>query len=102
LGTTQAIVYCRSNPMLRRLFSFALFVLAVAGCSSKHMQQHGERAFWDWFQANDERLYNFERDQEHTFDLLQSELRKVDKNSMQRQLLPSTKYHSSCQVQTMH
>jgi len=66
--------------MLRRLCSFALFVLAVTGCNSKHMQQHGEKAFWDWFQANDERLYNFERDQEHTFDLLQSELRKVDKN----------------------
>ena len=44
------------------------------------MQQHGEKAFWDWFQANDERLYNFERDQKHTFDLLQSELRKVDKD----------------------
>jgi hypothetical protein len=66
--------------MLRRLCSFALFVLAVTSCNSKHMQQHGEKAFWDWFQANDERLYNFERDQEHTFDLLQSELRKVDKN----------------------
>jgi hypothetical protein len=70
----------RPNPTLRTLCSFALVVLAVIGCNSKLLQQHREKAFWDWFQANDERLYNFERDQKHTFDLLQSELGKVDKN----------------------
>ena len=44
------------------------------------MQPQREKAFWDWFQANDARLYNFERDQEHTFDLLHTELVRVDKN----------------------
>lgn len=66
--------------MSGKVHSFALIVLAVVGCNSKHMQHNREKAFWDWFQANDERLYNFERDQEPTFDLLQTELQKVDKN----------------------
>jgi hypothetical protein len=69
-----------TNPMFRKVCSFALIVLIVVGCNSKHMQHGGEKAFWDWFQANDERLYNFERDQEPTFDQLHAELRKVHKN----------------------
>ncbi|MBS1994790.1 MAG: hypothetical protein JSS86_00710 [Cyanobacteria bacterium SZAS LIN-2] len=36
--------------------------------------------FWAWFQANENRLYHFEIDQEHTFDLLGAQLARVDPN----------------------
>jgi hypothetical protein len=66
--------------MVRTLCLFALSVAVVIACNSKQMQLHREKAFWNWFQSNDERLYNFERDQEHIFDLLHAELGKVDES----------------------
>ena len=35
-------------------------------------------AFWVWFRTNEEMLFEFERDRERVFDLLQAELQKVD------------------------
>ena len=66
--------------MLEKLSLFVLAGLVVSGCGTKQMNRSREEAFWNWFQSNDERLYYFERDQERVFDLLQSELGKVDKN----------------------
>jgi hypothetical protein len=37
-----------------------------------------ETVFWRWFQANQEKLFDFERDQERIFDLLLAEMHKVD------------------------
>lgn len=37
-----------------------------------------ERAFWDWFAANEGRLFAFERDEERTFDELFEQLQQVD------------------------
>jgi len=37
-----------------------------------------ESSFWQWFQKNDAMLFDFERDQEHIFDLLADEMHKID------------------------
>ena len=37
-----------------------------------------ERAFWAWFQKNEDRLFNFEQDQERVFVELSRELHKVN------------------------
>jgi hypothetical protein len=37
-----------------------------------------EQQFWKWFQTNDEQLFNFESNQERTFDLLLREMHKVN------------------------
>jgi hypothetical protein len=37
-----------------------------------------EQAFWAWFQEHQDRLYDFEKDQEPTFDALQDALQHVD------------------------
>lgn len=41
---------------------------------------HGSREskFWRWFQTNETKLFDFERDQERVFDELQSQLHKVN------------------------
>ncbi len=66
--------------MLLRLYCLSIIVILLIGCDSKQMNRNREKAFWDWFQANEDRLYHFERDQEATFDLLHAQLRKVDEN----------------------
>lgn len=37
-----------------------------------------ETEFWKWFNANETKLFDFERDQEATFDRLAAEMHKVD------------------------
>jgi hypothetical protein len=56
-----------------KLFALAALVLAaaIASASSAKME------FWSWFAANEDRLYNFERDQEAIFDELARELHRV-------------------------
>jgi hypothetical protein len=36
--------------------------------------------FWKWFEENTPLIFNFEKDQERIFDLLQGELHKIDEN----------------------
>ena len=36
--------------------------------------------FWRWFAAHEEMLYNFERDQETTFDKLATQLQRIDRH----------------------
>ena len=37
-----------------------------------------EQRFWEWFQKNEESLYNFEKDQDKVFDKLSKEMNKVN------------------------
>ena len=41
---------------------------------------HREQRFWRWFQANSERLFDFERDREAVFKDLTAELRRVHRD----------------------
>ncbi len=59
---------------MRRLFAaFALTLCFFAGCA----HAASEADFWKWFQSNEPALFDFERDQEKTFDRLATEIRKV-------------------------
>jgi len=39
-----------------------------------------EEEFWNWFQKNEDSIFNFEKDQETIFSNLQSALHKVNQN----------------------
>lgn len=58
----------------RRLFGvIASIIVLLIGCSPATP----EATFWNWFERNEASLFDFERDQDRTFDRLTSELRKV-------------------------
>lgn len=64
------------NPT--RIFSAAfLFALSIF---SSHAAASPEDDFWNWFRQNDSALFDFERNQEATFDRLAAEMHKVDPN----------------------
>ena len=52
--------------------------LSALGLSSGRAQLTPEQAFWNWFQKNDDALFDFEKDQERIFDRLAAELHKVE------------------------
>ena len=52
-----------------------LFVLSIF---SPHADASPEQDFWRWFQQHEATLFDFERDQEATFDRLATEMHKVD------------------------
>jgi hypothetical protein len=39
-----------------------------------------EQTFWKWFEANDNMLYEFEKDQDRTFEKLKAQLNKINPN----------------------
>jgi len=43
-------------------------------------QQSKEKTFWDWFKDNEDKIFEFEKDQEKIFNELVRELQKVHKN----------------------
>ena len=43
-------------------------------------QESKEAQFWRWFQTNEARLFEFEKDQERIFDELQRELHRIEPN----------------------
>jgi len=43
-------------------------------------KQSRETRFWEWFQANEDRLFNFEREQEKVFGELMRELHRIHKS----------------------
>jgi hypothetical protein len=55
-------------------------LLSVLGCSWRGTRLTPEQAFWNWFQKNEDNLFDFEKDQERVFDRLSAELHKVDPN----------------------
>ena len=55
-----------------------IFIFSISACSSSATQGTPEQKFWQWFEANEARLFNLERDRERIFDELQAELHKVN------------------------
>ena len=53
----------------------SLLIALVLGLSCNRMNK--AEAFWDWFQANEARIYDFESDREKVFSDLGRELKKV-------------------------
>jgi len=56
---------------------FAAVVVALGLLSGRAMAGP-ETNFWNWFTANESRLFTFESDQERVFDDLSKELRRVN------------------------
>ena len=52
-------------------------VVSISLFSWFQKQDSKELAFWRWFQANESRLFDFEKDQERVFDALQTQLQRV-------------------------
>jgi len=55
-----------------------LVTISLLSCS--HNQDSKEAAFWRWFQANESRLFDFEKDREKVFDELQTQLHRIHPN----------------------
>lgn len=52
-------------------------LIAFLGSFTGRARATPETEFWQWFQRNETALFNFERNQEHTFDRLAAEMHKV-------------------------
>src|ERR1700688_4193050 len=55
-----------------------LSIVAALALSCGRAQATPEQDFWKWFQTNEESLFDFERDQERTFDRLEVEMHKLN------------------------
>src|SRR6266851_340996 len=67
--------------MAKKSVAFLLSsLLSVLGCSGGGAGLTPEQAFWNWFQKNDDDLFDFEKDRERIFDRLSTEIHKVDPN----------------------
>jgi hypothetical protein len=67
--------------MLRK--SLALLfssLLTVLGWFGRRAGLTPEQAFWNWFQKNEDSLFDFEKNQAEIFDRLSTELHKIDPN----------------------
>jgi hypothetical protein len=51
-----------------------LVIILLMSCSQRDSK---EAAFWRWFQANETRLFDFEKDQDKVFDELQMQLHRI-------------------------
>ena len=60
--------------MGQSLIIMLLFILLMS-CSQN--QDSKEASFWRWFQANETRLFDFEKDQDRVFDELQRQLHRI-------------------------
>ena len=63
-------------------FNLLLFLgVAIAFALSRGRDEATpEKAFWKWFQNNENSLFDFEKDQERTFDQLGTEMHKLNPN----------------------
>ena len=52
-----------------------LLFIALMSCSQN--QDSKESSFWRWFQANETRLFDFEKDQDRVFNELQMQLHRI-------------------------
>ena len=57
-------------------FILSLAMSIVSSCVRQ--QQSPQQLFWRWFQANEARLFDFEKDQKRVFDELRAQLHKVN------------------------
>jgi hypothetical protein len=66
---------------MKRLSSIILSIISaliVSNCQAPPVSQVSkEEAFWKWFESNEARLFNFEKDQEKVFDELTTEMHNV-------------------------
>lgn len=62
------------------LITAALLLGILLSCSTVAYAASPENEFWKWFQENDKRLYDFEKDQDRIFDSLAEALSKVHAN----------------------
>jgi hypothetical protein len=56
----------------------ALMAIVILALLTGRANASPESDFWRWFQKNENALFDFERDQERTFDRLAAEMQKVD------------------------
>ena len=50
-------------------------------------ESNREAAFWQWVQVNETRLFEFEKDQERIFDVLEMQLgRSISSQTQQRRI----------------
>src|SRR6187399_703219 len=66
------------------IISVTLFVVFGASCTQQSEEdmfwKSKEEKFWKWFQANEARLFDFERDQDRVFAELGPAMKKVHSN----------------------
>ena len=70
----SATVGTSEIPMGQSLIIMLLFI-GLMGCSQN--QDSKEALFWRWFQANETRLFDFEKDQDRVFNELQMQLHRI-------------------------
>jgi hypothetical protein len=58
----------------------AILLLASSIIPTSLSEMPPEKAFWVWFQQNEDRLYHFDKDQERVFDGLEEALHRVDRH----------------------
>jgi hypothetical protein len=61
----------------RLLLIIIMSIFGLFGCRAKSSL---EKDFWDWFRKNELMLFDFEKNQEQTFDLLTTEMHKIHPN----------------------
>ena len=61
---------------MKNLAIIFLAIIVLVNISCTGMRK--EEAFWEWFRANEVRLFDFEQDQEKIFDELSRELKKIN------------------------
>jgi len=60
---------------MSQILLMTILALSLMGCSKD--QESKEAIFWHWFQANESRLFDFEKDREKIFDELGNQLHRV-------------------------
>jgi hypothetical protein len=58
-----------------QILLITILAFSFMGCSKD--QESKEAIFWHWFQANEARLFDFEKDREKIFDELRNQLHRV-------------------------
>jgi hypothetical protein len=64
-----------SKTPLAQSLIMILVIIVLMSCSQN--QDSKEASFWRWFQANETRLFDFEKDQDRVFDELQMQLHRI-------------------------
>ena len=75
MGSTEALSRTAWTMSFNRTLLIAL--LSMLTCFSTRAQATPESDFWLWFEKNQISLFDFERDQERTFNRLAAEMHKV-------------------------
>ena len=62
---------------MTRIEFLSFAAMSILGLFAGYAHATAEMDFWNWFQRNDEALFNFESDREAIFDQLTNEMHKV-------------------------